>query len=64
MSIKVDQESSFTIEKRLAPEFFHKYCSLNEDNREWAKGREIPLKFYQAIKKETEFGLEIIKVIG
>lgn len=32
--------------------------------REWAKGREIPLKFYQATKKEKEFGLEIIKVIG
>lgn len=35
MSIKVDQESSFTIEKRPAPEFFYKYCRLNEDNREW-----------------------------
>jgi hypothetical protein len=32
--------------------------------REWAKDRKIPLKFYQAIKKETEFGLEIIKAIG
>jgi len=32
--------------------------------REWAKGREIPLKFYQAIKKETTFGLEQIKAIG
>jgi hypothetical protein len=32
--------------------------------REWAKGRGIPLKFYQAIKKEAEFGLEIIKAIG
>jgi hypothetical protein len=32
--------------------------------REWAKGRQIPLKFYQAIKKETDFGLEIINAIG
>jgi hypothetical protein len=32
--------------------------------REWAKSREIPLKFYQAIKKEAEFGVEIIKAIG
>ena len=32
--------------------------------RKWTQGREIPLKFYQAIKKETEFGLEIIKAIG
>jgi hypothetical protein len=32
--------------------------------REWAKGRKIPLKFYQTTKKEKEFGLEIIKAIG
>jgi hypothetical protein len=64
MAIKVDQEISFKIEKRPVPEFFYKYCRLNEDNGEWAKGREIPLRFYQARKKETEFGLEIIKSIG
>jgi hypothetical protein len=43
------------------------YDMSHEDRqliREWAKGREIPLKFYQAKKKETQFGLEIIKVIG
>jgi hypothetical protein len=32
--------------------------------REWAKGRKVPLKFYQTTKKEKEFGLEIIKAIG
>lgn len=43
-------------------------CDMSHEDRqlirEWARGREIPLMFYQAIKKETEFGLEIIKVIG
>jgi hypothetical protein len=32
--------------------------------REWTKGREIPLKFHQTVKKETEFGLDIIQAIG
>ena len=30
---------------------------------EWAKDRKIPLNIYEAGKKETEFGLEIIKTI-
>lgn len=32
--------------------------------REWAKGRKIPLQFSQAMKKEKEFGLEMVKTIG
>lgn len=43
-------------------------CDMSHENRqlirEWAKGREIPLKFYQTIIKEAEFGIEIIKAIG
>jgi hypothetical protein len=43
-------------------------CGMSHESRqlirEWAKGMEIPLKFYQTTKKEKEFGLEIIKAIG
>ena len=43
-------------------------CEMPHENRqlirEWAKGRDIPLKFYQTTKKEKEFGLEIIKAIS
>ncbi|MEN6317608.1 MAG: DUF2971 domain-containing protein [Syntrophaceae bacterium] len=43
-------------------------CEMPHESRQlirkWAKGRTPILKFYQAIKKEAEFGLEIIKAIG
>lgn len=42
-------------------------CEMPHENRQlirqWAKDREIPLKFYQTIIKEAEFGVEIIKAI-
>jgi hypothetical protein len=64
MATKGDQKTPLKIEDHPIPEFLYKYCNLNEDNRDWAKGRKIPLTLYQTTKKEKEFGFEIIKSIG
>lgn len=42
-------------------------CDMPHESRQlirgWAKYRATPIEFYEAAKKEKEFGLEIIKAI-